>query len=204
MFALLVLAMLRLCTASPTVESIATRKHFASEDSNRAAPHFDLTPWGYTSGQLPKVYDIQTVNMTYLPERSYAVYLDIVAGNKNKTDGPPLLDTSGVEERHLDKRCNTIHFDVTGPNNCLGTVQGQCVSPVQCLTKNCVWDTVTVYAAQNAYMTFWTSNACNGGKGSFNPLCDDYFTQNCHLKAQYQSVRVYDGCHSQYSSDGCY
>ncbi|KAJ5673272.1 hypothetical protein N7507_002399 [Penicillium longicatenatum] len=36
------------------------------------------------------------------------------------------------------------------------------------------WHYAVIYSITDAYITFWKSDACNGHKGSFNPVCDYY------------------------------
>ena len=173
-------------------------EHFSTEAANKAAPFLDLSAYGIQGGQLPKVYDIRGGNFTYLPIESQYAFDEIKAGLRNRTATP-----DSTEDNSVDKRtCNDIDLDLTG--NCADfTYSSTCVSAGSCIATNsgCIWKEVTVYSVQQAYITFWTSTGCNGGKGSFNPTCDTGSSQSCSLNNNYASFRAYSGCHSQDASN---
>ena len=210
MRSIILFALLGLTAAKPLAVVKLTLQHFASEDANKAAS-FDLTPWGYHGFQLPKAYDLTSGNMTYLPDRSYNVFLSIIAGNKNNTSSAPpipsaLIDerADNVEEAAIEARaCNGIDMELSA-DSCGYGYSSSCVDSATCWYSNCgTVHEIIVYYVQNVYVTFWTSQACNGKKGSFNPVCGTSATQNCYLNRNFNSWRIYSGCHHQYSNDGC-
>ncbi|KAJ5118181.1 hypothetical protein N7476_010544 [Penicillium atrosanguineum] len=68
------------------------------------------------------------------------------------------------------------------------------------------WHYVIIRYIEDAYITFWKSTACNGHKGSFNPVCDYYDdpAEVCVFNFSPQSFRTYSGCHHSYGwGKGC-
>ncbi|KAJ5426551.1 hypothetical protein N7465_001621 [Penicillium sp. CMV-2018d] len=177
-------------------------EHFATEELNKAAPHYDLSNWGYYGGQLPKVYDITNNNYTYIPELSFQEFNDIISGKQNASSNGLLAKP---EDLDLEQKYNTnqVVFSMMGENG----RDGYLINADQaCHTgSHTPWYYISVHYAADAYITFWQSAVCNGHKGSFNPVCgnQDEPGQICNFNFQASSFRAYSGCHRQYASDGC-
>ncbi|KAJ4294375.1 hypothetical protein N0V90_008065 [Kalmusia sp. IMI 367209] len=77
--------------------SVSTHQHYIAlyfyrlqlqHAANKATTGVDLTPWGYSSGQLPKVYNIIPTNGTfeYDPDASYNVFKETITGKRNVSE----------------------------------------------------------------------------------------------------------------------
>ncbi|KAJ5885202.1 hypothetical protein N7495_009712 [Penicillium taxi] len=177
---------------------VTFEKHFATEELNKASPYYDLSPWGYYGGQLPKAYDITSHNYTYSPEMSFQEFNDIIAGKQNFSSTNEISEDSGFEKRYTSSQ---MSFSLVG--------DGGRDSYVVNTDKTCrsgdylPWYYILVYFVDDGYITFWKSTVCNGKKESFNPTCDETSTagQRCNFDFEPNSFRAYSGCHDSYSSD---
>ncbi|KAL2061405.1 hypothetical protein VTL71DRAFT_7678 [Oculimacula yallundae] len=201
---ILALGLFHLVIAGP-VKFEPTFAHFSTEAANKGAPSFDLSPWGYsnTGGALPRAYDLSSgANLTYVPEKSWERFLEIKAGRFNASATTLAASPAGGL---AERGCDSIHFDMVAFGGCTASYQNTCVTSNTCYANTCnaTWQYIYVYSVQSAYITFWTSKACNGDKGSINPHCGSGSTQSCTLNRSFNSLRLYSGCHDQYGNDGC-
>lgn len=156
--------------------------------------------------------------MSYLPDKSWERFQEIRAGKRNvtasslQTLGATPLAIAATGDAVLSKRdevsqrdCNAITFEVETQYGCYSGIAPSCADHSVCFINTCPneWQYVYVYGVQNAYITFWTSKACNGAKGSINPNCNSGSTYHCQLNRAFNSLRIYSGCHQQYDDDGC-
>ncbi|OBT76131.1 hypothetical protein VF21_04879 [Pseudogymnoascus sp. 05NY08] len=206
MIEFLILSLLTALGASASYE-VHFSKHFAGEELNKAAPHYDLTTWGYYGGQLPRVYDMSTNNFTYLPEASHQEFTDVISGKRNSTIEYPeefKSPTLGQKERRAAFG-NTLVFTLrgsTGDDDYLLQPGAPCATGA-----HSPWLYVVMRHADDAYITFWLYKVCNGAKGSFNPVCGYGELQICSFDNnpfKWNSFALSDGCHRQYASDGCH
>lgn len=140
---ILVLALVGVSTASIAVEDI-TYEHFASHDANLATFGVDLTSWGYQGGQLPKHYAISgNGSFNYIPTDSYTIFQSIISGQRNRSSSTDtdavLLDELATRDVEIEKRCETMDFDLYGFQNggaCTTTFYSSCIDPGACYYGN--------------------------------------------------------------------
>ncbi|KAJ5523581.1 hypothetical protein N7513_013125 [Penicillium frequentans] len=197
----LVVTLLSAITANAS-PNITFHQNFATEQMNIDSPFYDLSEFGYFGGQLPKVFSLSEngTGFTYLPKESFNEFKNIISGSKNATsqfrnEQKALLSTG--------KRSTTNYVSMLLRN----TAGGENTFALEANHKVChtgshaPWHYVVVYSIEEAYITFWKSDVCNGHKGSFNPVCDYYDdpSEVCIFNFKPSSFRVYSGCHH---SDG--
>lgn len=188
---------------------ISFHKHFATEGLAKRAPFYDLSAFGYEGGQLPRAYDLTNMTFTYLPERSWDHFNEIRAGRNNAT-GEVTQAFRAMRARgvHAKRSSDLVVMSMQGANtvakdNFYLTAGDH--PPCQ-HGVNAPYVTAFVYYIDNAFVTFWKSDRCNGHKGSFNPVCETQDVdggQVCALNFQPASFAAFSGCHRQYESDGC-
>ncbi|OJJ95646.1 hypothetical protein ASPACDRAFT_64134 [Aspergillus aculeatus ATCC 16872] len=200
--------------SSVSIHNITFAHNFATEALNAATPYVNLSEFGYHGGQLPKVYALNQSNhgVDYLPEESFAEFRGIIAGINNASaafsaEQEALVGTSSstttTTKRTTTNAISMLLRNSAGEGNTYAVKANHKI----CHTgTHAPWHYVVVYWIKEAYITFWKSDACNGSKGSFNPVCDYYDdpSEVCVFNFSPKSFRVYSGCHHSYGwGDGC-
>jgi hypothetical protein len=150
---ILALTLVGVGMASIAVEDI-TYEHFASHDANLATFGVDLTPWGYSGGQLPKHYAISgNGSFNYMPTDSYTIFKSIISGEQNYTgsiDNEAVLSTQlATRDADIAKRCETMNFNLYGfvnGNACTTGFSSSCIDPGACYYGNGCggWNSITM------------------------------------------------------------
>jgi hypothetical protein len=203
----LVAAILGVFATTATAVNVTFHHNFATETLNRNSPFFNLSEFGYIGGQLPKVYGLNetTSETVYLPEESFQEFQNMVAGKNNATT-EFLSQQKAIWSTGKRSSTNSISMllrNAAGNSNSFALVANHEI----CHTGSYApWHYVIIYYITEAYITFWKSDACNGHKGSFNPVCDWYDSPSeaCVFNFKPKSFRVYSGCHHDDGwGDGC-
>ncbi|KAK6076680.1 hypothetical protein SCUP234_07075 [Seiridium cupressi] len=184
-----------------TAAKVTFDDHFATEDHVKRAPAHDMSEFGYFSGMLPRVYDLTHPNgPTYMPRDSWEHFNEIKAGKRNVSE----TTKRSLQKARFEKRDSEfIEMQLEGTNG-LGDIFHYNADKSCKSASNPPYKKAVVTNVDNAYITFWTSDVCNGSKGSMNPSCGSLSQQTCNIKNQdKKSFRVYVGCHSTSADDGC-
>ncbi|KAJ5671397.1 hypothetical protein N7507_000524 [Penicillium longicatenatum] len=201
----LVAALLGANTANAT--NITFRQNFATEQLNINSPFYDLSEFGYFGGQLPKVFSLSKngTGLIYLPQESFNEFKSIMSGSNNASANfrAQQKDVLYSAKRSTTNRISMLLRNTAGKSDEFIEVANH----KKCHTgSHAPWHYVVIYYINEVYITFWKSDACNGHKGSFNPVCDYYDDPNevCVFNFKPSSFRLYSGCHHSYGwGDGC-
>jgi hypothetical protein len=204
-------ALLVLATLAAAKIHEVTYANFATHEANIASNGHDLSAWGYSGGQLPKVYKLgSNKTFDYMPERSYEEFKNILTGKSNFTAEPAIsARTLTSADQALafprgKRGCQKMNFKLEG-DGCEWVHAIDCVedSQDQCYKAPCRVNYITVYFVQDSFITFWQDENCNGKHASFNPICANPDSQFCAVTFQPISFATKPGCHDGYASEGC-
>ncbi|KAH9886517.1 hypothetical protein F4778DRAFT_786623 [Xylariomycetidae sp. FL2044] len=175
--------------------------HFSTEEAVKLAPRHDLSDFGYHGGMLPRVYDLTHPDgPRYLPRESWDHFNEIKMGRRNVSEA----SQRNLRRARYEKRDSEfIEMQLEGTDG-IGDIFHYNADQSCKSASNPPYKKAIVTNVDNAYITFWTSDVCNGGKGSMNPSCNSVAKQTCDIKSQdKKSFRVYAGCHDSHGDDGC-
>ncbi|KAI2991321.1 hypothetical protein CBS147482_9024 [Aspergillus niger] len=205
---ILIITLLGAVATAASHANITFSKNFATERLNFDSPFCDLSEFGYLGGQLPKVYELSPNNSApvYLPDESLSEFHRIISGHSNASSD--FLAQQGTLFESMGKRSTTNSISMLLRNSAGGgdTFAVKANHKVCHTGSHSPWHYAVVYWITEAYITFWKSTACNGHKGSFNPVCDYYDdpSEVCIFNFHPNSFRVYSGCHHSYGwGKGC-
>ncbi|KAJ5814201.1 uncharacterized protein N7503_000951 [Penicillium pulvis] len=171
---LLMAALVGAITTTASHVNITFSRNFATEKLNINSS-YDLNEFGYLGSRLPKVYGLghNGSGAVYLPHESFDEFKPILAGKNN------------ASAKYLGQQEKLIQSTKRSATGVIGMVLRNTAGEgdtyvieaehTVCHTGNkAPWHYAVVHHITDAYITFWKSDACNGHKGSFNPVCYYY------------------------------